>query len=115
MSCPSHDQNLGGSSTNFEQLTDIVAVDQASKAESLGILEHSPHDEIEGEIVYLQSRLLNDVVAMNQRYGKATFFFFDVTLIVLFTEVSNHFGCLPCYIYFQMYQPIGLECAKLTE
>uniref|UniRef100_A0A453R350 Uncharacterized protein n=1 Tax=Aegilops tauschii subsp. strangulata TaxID=200361 RepID=A0A453R350_AEGTS len=63
-----HDQNLGGSPTKLEQLTDIVAVDQASKADSLGILEHSPHDEIEGEIVYLQSRLLNDVAAMNQRY-----------------------------------------------
>ncbi|CAL5051735.1 unnamed protein product [Urochloa decumbens] len=50
------------------QLADTAAVDQVSKAKSSGILEHSPDDELEGEIVYLQSRLLNGVVSMKQRY-----------------------------------------------
>ncbi|OEL14014.1 Protein Jade-1 [Dichanthelium oligosanthes] len=44
------------------------AVDQVCKAKSSDILEHSPDDEIEGEIVYLQSRLLNGVVSMKQIY-----------------------------------------------
>ncbi|KAG8094220.1 hypothetical protein GUJ93_ZPchr0012g20125 [Zizania palustris] len=42
--CPPHDRSLGG------------------------ILEHSPHDEIEGEILYFQSRLLNNVGDAKQRY-----------------------------------------------
>ncbi|CAM0913860.1 unnamed protein product [Alopecurus aequalis] len=73
LSCVPHDQNLAGSSTKLEQLTDIGAADQASKAESSGILEHSPRDEIEGEIIYFQSRLLNDAVAMNKRYEDLIF------------------------------------------
>ncbi|PNT76231.1 uncharacterized protein LOC100828066 isoform X2 [Brachypodium distachyon] len=71
--CPRRGADLGGSSMKLEQLTDIAAADQASKAESSGILEYSPHDEIEGEIVYLQSRLLDDVVAMNRRYDDIRF------------------------------------------
>ncbi|KAF0902609.1 hypothetical protein E2562_018101 [Oryza meyeriana var. granulata] len=63
-----HDRNVGSSSTTLEQLADVAAADQVSKAKSSGILEHSPHDEIEGEIVYLQSRLLNDVGDAKQRY-----------------------------------------------
>ncbi|KAL5199481.1 hypothetical protein ABZP36_020684 [Zizania latifolia] len=66
--CPPHDRNLGGSSTKLEQLADIAVADQISKAKSSGILEHSPNDEIEGEIVYLQSRLLNDIGDAKQRY-----------------------------------------------
>ena len=49
---------------------------QIPEAKSSDILEHSPDDEIEGEIVYLQSRLLNGVLPMKQRYGKGTFLFF---------------------------------------
>lgn len=50
------------------QLDDMAAVDQVCKAKLSYILEHSPDDEIEGEIVYLQSRLLNGVVPLKQRY-----------------------------------------------
>jgi hypothetical protein len=70
LSCVPHDQNLGDSSTKLERFTEIAAADQASKAELSDTLEHSPRDEIEGEIIYFQSRLLNDVVAKNQSYGK---------------------------------------------
>uniref|UniRef100_A0A0D9WN48 PHD-type domain-containing protein n=1 Tax=Leersia perrieri TaxID=77586 RepID=A0A0D9WN48_9ORYZ len=66
--CAPHGRNVGNSSTELEQLADIAAADQVSKAKSSGILEHSPHDEIEGEILYLQSRLLNDVGDAKQRY-----------------------------------------------
>ncbi|KAM0918218.1 hypothetical protein ACQ4PT_008836 [Festuca glaucescens] len=73
LSCVPHDQNLADLSTKLEQLTEIAAADQASKAESSDILEHSPRDEIEGEIIYFQSRLLNDVVSKNQRYEDLKF------------------------------------------
>jgi len=53
----------------------MADVGQVPEAKSSDILEHSPDDEIEGEIVYLQSRLLNGVVSMKQRYGKGTFLF----------------------------------------
>ncbi|XP_015694147.1 uncharacterized protein LOC102713003 isoform X1 [Oryza brachyantha] len=62
-----HEQCVGSSLTEPEQLADISASDQVSKAKSSGILEHSPHDEIEGEIVYLQSRLLNNFGDSKQR------------------------------------------------
>ncbi|KAJ1258529.1 hypothetical protein BS78_10G082300 [Paspalum vaginatum] len=65
----SHGEDLGGSSASLGQLADIAALDQVfCKAKSSDILKHSPDDEIEGEIVYLQSRLLNGVVSMKQRY-----------------------------------------------
>ncbi|XP_071680737.1 uncharacterized protein [Lolium perenne] len=73
LSCVPHDQNLADLSTKLEQLTEIAAADEASKAESSDILEHSPRDEIEGEIIYFQSRLLNDVVSKNQRYEDLKF------------------------------------------
>ncbi|XP_062228389.1 uncharacterized protein LOC133926457 isoform X1 [Phragmites australis] len=63
LSCPH-----GVSAAKLGLLADIAAVDQIHKTKSSGILEHSPDDEIEGEIVYLQSILFNDVVSMKQRY-----------------------------------------------
>ncbi|CAN6164670.1 unnamed protein product [Urochloa humidicola] len=62
--CSSSEEDL----VKLRQLADTAAVDQVRKAKSTGILEHSPDDEIEGEIVYLQSRLLSSVVSMKQRY-----------------------------------------------
>jgi hypothetical protein len=45
----------------------------------LNILEHSPDDEIEGEIVYLQARLLENAAVLKHRYGKSISFpFFSV-------------------------------------
>ncbi|XP_052158314.1 uncharacterized protein LOC127776038 [Oryza glaberrima] len=66
--CDPHDRIAGSSSTKLEQLADIAVADQVSKAKSSGILEHSPHDEIEGELLHLQSRLLDDVGGAKQRY-----------------------------------------------
>ena len=43
------------------------------KARSLKILEHSPDDEVEGEMVYLQSRLLDNAVVLKHGYGKSNF------------------------------------------
>lgn len=68
LSC-SHDEDLDGSSTKHGQFTGIAALDHViCKAKSSDILKHSADDEIEGEIVCLQSRLLSGVVFMKQRY-----------------------------------------------
>ncbi|KAF8772708.1 hypothetical protein HU200_005676 [Digitaria exilis] len=62
--CCSHADDLA----KLGQLANTAAVDQVREAKSSDILELSPDDEIEGEIVYLQSRLLNGVVSMKQKY-----------------------------------------------
>jgi hypothetical protein len=62
--CSTHNEDL----PKLGQLADTAAMGQVPEAKSSDILEHSPDDEIEGEIVYLQSRLLNGVVSMKQRY-----------------------------------------------
>ncbi|KAL6635194.1 hypothetical protein ACP70R_027865 [Stipagrostis hirtigluma subsp. patula] len=66
-SCPSHDKTHVGPSLKLEATGASVA-DQVSKAKSLKILEHSPDDEVEGEMVYLQSRLLDNAVDLKHRY-----------------------------------------------
>lgn len=73
------------------QLDDMAAVDQVCKAKLSYILEHSPDDEIEGEIVYLQSRLLNGVVPLKQRYGKGTFLFV-ICAIISYAGEPNDVG-----------------------
>ncbi|KAJ0980991.1 hypothetical protein J5N97_009246 [Dioscorea zingiberensis] len=51
------DMNNGSSSANVELL---------SKAKNMGILELSPGDEVEGELLYLQTRLLDKAVAIQR-------------------------------------------------
>jgi hypothetical protein len=72
-SCPC-DQNLIDSSAKLWQSSDRDAMDQVRIASTSHILEHSPDDEIEGEIVYLQFNLLKDSIAVKQRYGKGRHF-----------------------------------------
>lgn len=57
-----------GSSIKLTETTDVM--DQVSRAKSLGILEHSPDDEVEGEMLYLQARLLDTAAFLKHRYGK---------------------------------------------
>ena len=47
--------------------------DELSKAKSLGILDLAPEDEVEGELVYLQSKLLDNSVNSKQRYGNTIY------------------------------------------
>ncbi|KAH7678900.1 Histone-lysine N-methyltransferase protein [Dioscorea alata] len=54
-SCP--DASNGASSTG---------VDLLSKAKNMGILELSPGDEVEGELLYLQTKLLDNAVAVQR-------------------------------------------------
>lgn len=66
---------------------------EVCKAQSSDTLKLSPDDEIEGEIVYLQSRLLDGVVSMKQRYGK----FFVMYIIIPYAAVQEDFGCCQHY------------------
>ncbi|XP_073105520.1 uncharacterized protein [Elaeis guineensis] len=50
--------------TNMNHTSDVGNLDELSKAKTMGLLELSPEDEVEGEILYLQARLLDNVVAV---------------------------------------------------
>ncbi|TVU01726.1 hypothetical protein EJB05_52812, partial [Eragrostis curvula] len=69
-SYPSHGKTSVESLPKLEETTETNAADQVLKARSLKILEHSPDDEVEGEIVYLQARLLDNAVVLKHRYEK---------------------------------------------
>lgn len=48
-------------------------LDQLSKAKSVGVLDLSPEDEVEGEIIYLQARLLDNAVLIKHNCGRASY------------------------------------------
>jgi hypothetical protein len=50
-----------------------VNLEQLAKAKKLGILKLSPVDEVEGEIIYFQKRLLGNAVARKQFTGPFLF------------------------------------------
>ncbi|KAK3131904.1 hypothetical protein QOZ80_6AG0513210 [Eleusine coracana subsp. coracana] len=58
-------EQANGYHVKLGQSSDRSAMDISNSSH---ILEHSPDDEIEGEIVYLQSNLLKDVGTVKQRY-----------------------------------------------
>ena len=68
-SCP-HEKLPVDSPEKHEDATDTTASDKVLKAKSLRVLEHAPDDEVEGEMVYLQARLLDNAVVLKHRYGK---------------------------------------------
>ncbi|WVZ73483.1 hypothetical protein U9M48_021783 [Paspalum notatum var. saurae] len=69
-SYPSHEEIPVDSSVEHEDTAHATASGQVLKEKSLKILEHSPDDEVEGEMVYLQSRLLDNAVVLKHRYEK---------------------------------------------
>ncbi|XP_008776606.1 uncharacterized protein LOC103696693 isoform X2 [Phoenix dactylifera] len=63
--CPCYNQqSLSSTRTNMNHTSDVAILDELSKAKTMGILELSPEDEVEGEILYLQARLLDNAVAV---------------------------------------------------
>lgn len=64
--CYPDERRRVGSSIKLTETTDVM--DQVSRAKSLGILEHSPDDEVEGEMLYLQARLLDTAAFLKHRY-----------------------------------------------
>ena len=55
-----------------------INLDQLAKAKKLGILKLSPVDEVEGEIIYFQQRLLGNAVARKHFTGP---FLFSIYLL----------------------------------
>ncbi|KAL5212227.1 hypothetical protein ABZP36_023074 [Zizania latifolia] len=64
--CSPDEKKPVDSSINLSETTTVP--DQVSKAKSLGILEHSPDDEVEGEMVYSQARLLDTAAILKHKY-----------------------------------------------
>ncbi|KAJ6798366.1 Uncharacterized protein M6B38_211595 [Iris pallida] len=50
--------------SDVNHMVDVASLDQLAKARDSGILELSPEDEVEGEMLYLQNRLLDNAVAI---------------------------------------------------
>ncbi|KAK1302009.1 hypothetical protein QJS10_CPB12g01697 [Acorus calamus] len=59
------DQPLHATSSDSEQISDNLKLEQLVRAKNLGILEHTPEDEVEGELAYFQNRLLDNALASN--------------------------------------------------
>lgn len=66
----------GCSSSQNEQLTSTGIskphqenMEQLDRAGKMGLLEFSPEDEVEGELIYLQCRLLRNAVARKKLAG----------------------------------------------
>lgn len=53
--------------------TDELNMEQLIEAKKLGILEQSPEDELEGELIYYRKRLLHYTVARKQFAGHFSF------------------------------------------
>ncbi|CAM0943875.1 unnamed protein product [Alopecurus aequalis] len=66
--CSSDEKRPVDSSVELLETTEINVADQVSKAKSLGILDDSPDDEVEGEMVFLQARLLDNAMVLKHRY-----------------------------------------------
>ena len=82
-----------------------VNLEQLAKAKKLGILKLSPVDEVEGEIIYFQKRLLGNAVARKQFTGPflfrlylSSFFFLCDMLALFFTIPFLHYSHIPSQI-----------------
>ena len=75
--CPCcNQQSLSSACTNMNHTSDVGNLDELSKAKTMGLLELSPEDEVEGEILYLQARLLDNVVAVKNSCGEPPIFLY---------------------------------------
>jgi hypothetical protein len=80
-SCP-HEKLPVDSFEEHEDATDTTTSDQVLKAKSMRVLEHAPDDEVEGEMVYLQARLLDNAVVLKHRCGKSIFLTVSILCIL---------------------------------
>lgn len=51
----------------------VVNLDKLAEARKMGILDQSPVDEVEGELIYLQQRLLHNAVSRKRLTGLLLF------------------------------------------
>lgn len=73
--CCNH-QNKNSKCNDMICNSDGLNSEQLVRAKKLGVLERSPADEVEGEIIYFQHRLLGNAVARKHFTG-LLFFSFD--------------------------------------
>jgi hypothetical protein len=66
--CCNH-QNQHSKFSNMICKSDGLNLDRLVKARKMGVLDLSPEDEVEGEIIYFQNRLLGNAVARKQFTG----------------------------------------------
>lgn len=93
--CCNH-QNQHSKCSNMICKSDGLNLEQLVKARKMGVLDLSPEDEVEGEIIYFQHRLLGNAVARKQFTG-----LFLVPLIFLdILGFSLLFILLRLLIYF---------------
>ncbi|KAM3244093.1 hypothetical protein ACQJBY_055800 [Aegilops geniculata] len=65
--CSSDEKRPVDSLVELTETTGIDVTDQLSKAKALGILDHSPDDEVEAETLFLQARLLDNAMVLKHR------------------------------------------------
>lgn len=53
-------------------ILDPRQLNQLAKAKQMGLLEFSPEDEVEGEILYLQNKLVDSAFTVRHSFGKKT-------------------------------------------
>ena len=58
--CCNH-QNIHPKCHHTIRRSDEMNIDQLAKAQKLGVIEMSPDDEVEGELIYYQHRLQNNI------------------------------------------------------
>lgn len=51
---------------------DVCNLEQLTKARTMGIMELSPKDDLEGEIIYFQHRLLSNAIERKRSTGLCT-------------------------------------------
>jgi hypothetical protein len=95
------------------ETTEIDVADQISKAKSLGILDHSPDDEVEGEMVFLQARLLDNAMVLKHRYGK--FFLGLCRLCILYSSAVVFRIIKPCQFLCCSFHVNGLRVNTVNE
>lgn len=64
--------------------SDEVTLEELVKARKMGAQEPSPEDEVEGELIYYQNRLLSNVVARKHFTGICVALLSSVTLFSVF-------------------------------
>ena len=58
---------------------DDADFDLLARPMSADVIRSIPEDEVEGEILYLQNKLLNTIVVIKQRCGQKAFFFLELS------------------------------------
>lgn len=76
---------------------DVRSLEQLVKARNMGIMQLSPKDDVEGEIIYFQHRLLSNAVARKQSTGLCT-----INFLITFVALWFCFMMLNCKVFLNL-------------